>query len=231
MNQNPKLPKNEHSTIYPLGYSESIKVYESKPNVDVWNAFNSGDEIAFNYIYRMYVTVLFKYGCQMCKNQYHIQDCIQNIFIDLRRKRGQLNEVQSIKAYLFNIAMLMYAEVLNELGNSSTAATYVNFVRARPSVNMPAISNNLNYDQMFEAIRHERRVEFSFEGKVSFDLRRWGIAGKFLRSSDRWHNNIKINPQWGGNFFKFKDGKHEVFPIPQAEIDKSGGTLIQNSNW
>ena len=115
-----KLPNNEYSTNYPLGHSESIKVYESKPDVDIWNAFNSGDEIAFNYIYRMYVTVLFKYGCQMSPDHNHIQDCVQNIFIDLRRKRGQLNEVQSIKAYLFKI---LYRELIRK-SNKSKEAVY-----------------------------------------------------------------------------------------------------------
>ena len=84
---------------------------------------------------------------------------------------------------------------------------------------------------MFEAIRHKRRVEFTFEGKISFDLRRLGIAGSFLRSADRWQNIIKVNPKFGGNFFKYVDGKHDVFPIPQSEIDKSGGALIQNPKW
>ena len=84
---------------------------------------------------------------------------------------------------------------------------------------------------MFEAIRHKRRVEFTFEDKISFDLRRLGIAGSFLRSADRWQNNIKVNPKFGGNFFKYVDGKHDVFPIPQSEIDKSGGALIQNPKW
>ncbi|WP_332914576.1 RagB/SusD family nutrient uptake outer membrane protein [Algoriphagus boritolerans] len=133
--------------------------------------------------------------------------------------------------YRYAEVLLMYAEVLNELGDPSEASRYINMVRARPSVSMPPISNHLTYDEIFEAIRHERRVEFAFEGKISFDLRRWGIAGEFLRSPDRWQNNVTINPQWGGNFFKFKDGQHEVFPIPQSEIDKSGGTLIQHPNW
>lgn len=133
--------------------------------------------------------------------------------------------------YRYAEVLLMYAEVLNELGNQSEAANYVNLVRQRPSVDMPSIPSDLNYDEMFEAIRHERRVEFAFEGKISYDLRRWGIAGEFLRSPERWHNNTTINPQWGGNFFKFEDGKHEVFPIPQSEIDKSGGTLDQHPNW
>jgi len=120
MNHNPKLPNNNYSINYPLRHSESIKVYETKSDVDIWNAFNSGDEIAFNYIYRMYVTVLFKYGCQMCKDQNHLQDCIQNIFIDLRRKRGQLNEVQSIKAYLFKI---LYRELIRK-SNKSKETVY-----------------------------------------------------------------------------------------------------------
>lgn len=103
MNQNPKSPNNEHTPIYPLGHSESIKIYENKSDADIWKAFNKGDEFAFNYIYRIYVAILFRYGCQICNDQSHIQDCIQNIFIDLRRKRGSLSEVQSIKSYLFKI--------------------------------------------------------------------------------------------------------------------------------
>ncbi|WP_373520444.1 RNA polymerase sigma factor [Aquiflexum sp.] len=103
MNPNPKIPNIEHVPIYPLGHSESIKVYENKPDTDIWKAFNKGDEFAFNYIYRIYVAILFRYGCQLCNDQSHIQDCIQNIFIDLRRRRGSLSEVQSIKSYLFKI--------------------------------------------------------------------------------------------------------------------------------
>jgi hypothetical protein len=29
----------------------------------------------------------------------------------------------------------------------------------------------------------------------------------------------------------FQTGKHELFPIPQAEIDLSQGSLTQNPNW
>lgn len=119
MHPNPKYPNNEHNNIYPLGHSESIKVYESKSDLDIWNAFNNGDENAFNYIYRMYVTVLFKYGCQMYKDQNHIQDCIQNIFIDLRRKRGNLSEVQTIKAYLFKI---LYRELIRKTNKAKETA-------------------------------------------------------------------------------------------------------------
>ena len=133
--------------------------------------------------------------------------------------------------YRYAEVLLLYAEVLNELGRPADAVTYINQVRARPSVDMPALSAILNKAQVFEAIRHERRIELSFEGKIGYDLRRWGIAGEFLKSPERWQNNITINPQWGGDFFKFEDGKDEYWPIPQSEIDKSNGTLIQNPGW
>lgn len=133
--------------------------------------------------------------------------------------------------YRYAEVLLMYAEVLNETGDPVGAVGYINKVRARPSVAMPALASGLSKAQVFEAIRHERRVEFPFEGKIAYDLRRWGIAGSFLRSKERWQNDVKINPQWGGNFFKYVDGKHDIFPIPQSEIDKSGGTLVQNEGW
>jgi hypothetical protein len=59
----------------------------------------------------------------------------------------------------------MYVKVLNELGNSSEATTYVNFVRARPSFNMPATSNNLNYDEMFEQFVMKEEWDFPLKVK------------------------------------------------------------------
>lgn len=133
--------------------------------------------------------------------------------------------------YRYAEVCLMYAEVLNEMGESSTAVDWINKVRARPSVDMPPVSNSLTKAEVWEAIRHERRVELCFEGKMGYDLRRWGIAGEFLRSTDRWHNDITLNPQYGGNFFKFVDGRNELMPIPQLEIDVARGTLVQNPGY
>jgi len=133
--------------------------------------------------------------------------------------------------YRYAEVYLMYAEVLNEMGESSAAVGYINKVRARPSVAMPALPTNLTKDEIWEAIRHERRVELCFEGKEGYDLRRWGVAGAFLRSPERFQNNLILNPQFGGKFFKYVDGKDEVLPIPQLEVDKSHGTLKQNPGF
>ena len=134
--------------------------------------------------------------------------------------------------------LLWYAEVMNELGDRATAAAYVNKVRARTgtttdpnTINHDAIkqlapiSSSLSYEDMFWAIVHERRVEFAFEGKFGWDLRRWGVASQYLTDPKRWQNQVTPG------YFKYKDGKDEIFPLPQIEIDRSSGTLKQNPGY
>ncbi|TKK64217.1 RagB/SusD family nutrient uptake outer membrane protein [Ilyomonas limi] len=134
--------------------------------------------------------------------------------------------------------LLWYAEVMNELGDQATAAVYVNKVRARTGTTtdpntinksvikaLPPISSSLSYEDMFWAIVHERRVEFAFEGKFGWDLRRWGIASQYLTDPKRWQNQVTPG------YFKYKEGKDEVFPLPQIEIDRSSGTLKQNTGY
>jgi len=141
---------------------------------------------------------------------------------------GSYHTNANLILYRYAEVMLMYAEVMNELDDQETAITWINKVRARPSVDMPPVPSGLSKAEVFEAIRHERRVELCFEGKSGHDLRRWGIAKSFLTSSDRWQNDIVLNPQYSGNYFKYEDNKDELLPIPQLEIDMSQGTLVQN---
>jgi hypothetical protein len=134
--------------------------------------------------------------------------------------------------------LLWYAEVVNELGDRTTAAEYVNRVRARTATTtdpntvnkyeikpLAPVSASLSYEEMFWAIVHERRVEFAFEGKFGWDLRRWGIARQVLTDPARWQNEVTPG------YFQYKDGKDEIFPIPQLEIDRSDHVLQQNPGY
>ncbi|GAA0879248.1 sigma-70 family RNA polymerase sigma factor [Algoriphagus jejuensis] len=99
MNNNPKI--STEKAVIPLKHFETIMIYEDKTDQEIWKSFNLGDEMAFNYIYRIYVRELYRYGVQFSKDEELVKDCIQNLFIYLRRKRGELSEVVSIKAYLY----------------------------------------------------------------------------------------------------------------------------------
>lgn len=119
---------------------------------------------------------------------------------------------------------LMYAEAQNEAaGPDGSVYQQVNEVRARPGVNMAPLPPGLSQSDMRDRIRHERRVEFAMEGLRYFDLRRWGIATQKL-------NGFVPNPLAPTVTTKYED-KYEYWPIPQTEIDRNGGVLLQNPGY
>lgn len=116
MNINPK--KNPNTPIIPLPYrhAATMELFKDKTDTEIWSAFDAGDEMAFNYIYRIHAASLFGFGSQISKDPGMVQDCIQNLFIGLRRKRGSLSEVKSIKAYLFKCLQRDLIRELNKKG-------------------------------------------------------------------------------------------------------------------
>jgi starch-binding outer membrane protein, SusD/RagB family len=115
--------------------------------------------------------------------------------------------------------LLMAAEAANELGKNTEALTYLNKVRARANM---APKTTTDKDALRNEIWRERRVELAMEGLRFFDLVRQGRAGSVMRATET------------SNFVEgkgFVDGKHEYFPIPQEEIDLSGGALQQNKGY
>ncbi|MEK7253323.1 MAG: RagB/SusD family nutrient uptake outer membrane protein [Bacteroidota bacterium] len=114
--------------------------------------------------------------------------------------------------------LLLAAEALNENGKPAEALTYLNLVRkrARGTNNfiLPDITTT-DQTELREIIRHERRVELAMEQHRWFDLVRWGTAAQAMRPA-------------GKNFVA---GKHELLPVPQAEIDLSNGRLQQNQGY
>jgi hypothetical protein len=100
--------------------------------------------------------------------------------------------------------LLMAAEAHYQTGNTSKAQQLVNQVRVRAGVPGLAV-NSIN------VIYKERRFELSGEGFRFFDLVRTGQAADFIQG--------------------FIPGKHEVFPIPQVEIDLAGGSWPQNPGY
>lgn len=112
--------------------------------------------------------------------------------------------------------LLMAAEALNENDKPGDALIYLNLVRERAregnSSILPDITETRK-DQLRDIILNERRHELALEGLRFWDLVRTGKAAAILGP------------------LGFVEGKHELFPIPQTEIDISQGTLQQNPNW
>lgn len=118
MNSNPK--NQSEAIFFSLKHLETIKVFDKKPDCDIWNAFDQGDEMAFNYIYRTYVKDLFQFGSQYSRDPCLVKDSIQNLFIYLRKKRGSLSKINNIKGYLFKS---IQREIIRNIKKNATEET------------------------------------------------------------------------------------------------------------
>src|SRR6185369_15075048 len=106
---------------------------------------------------------------------------------------------KNLRLVRYGEILLIKAEVENELGDTTAAKDALNQIRARAGLGPKfAYSQSLLRD----AIYKERRVEMAFEHDRMFDLRRTGRAEAVLKALGKPY----VSP------------KHDLFPIPQAEI-------------
>ncbi|SEM29280.1 Starch-binding associating with outer membrane [bacterium A37T11] len=192
------------------------------PNTRLINAFEDGDP-------RKDVTVLYSgrinapYG-EVVPTGLPRQYWNKKVYTspDLRKQYGsRQGEWFNFRVIRYADIVLLAAEAANELGGDSNidlSLTYLESVRSRArGSNAGILPKVTSRDQstVRTAIRHERQVELGMENERFFDLVRWGI------DEDTLHAAGKTNYQT----------KNRYLPIPQPEIDKSGGVLIQNPDY
>lgn len=124
----------------------------------------------------------------------------------------ELNYLNNFRTIRYAEVLLMAAEANNRSSspNDAKARTYLNEVRRR-AFQSDSHAINASGNALYEAILQERRVELAMEGDRFFDLVRTGRAAAVLGP------------------LGFVTGKHEVFPIPQEEVQISD--LTQNPNY
>ncbi len=132
------------------------------------------------------------------------------------------DDAESNKIYIRYADVLLWkAEAFIETGKLAEAIDLINKIRerARNTPSLDGVEADLTDRPMVsdkkkvkEWLIHERRVELGFESHRFRDLKRWGLAKEVL--SDQG----------------FAD-KNYLYPIPQKDIDKSGGLLTQNPGY
>ena len=137
--------------------------------------------------------------------------------------------------------LLFKAEALIQLNRYTEALPIINQVRARAAASkaMPLAAGASDVykiaqypsfsskDYAMKALMFERRLEFGMEGPRFFDLVRWGIAEPVLNA---YLNVEKTKRDFLSNA-KFTAGRDEYYPIPQREIDFTGGLYKQNPGY
>jgi len=148
----------------------------------------------------------------------------------------------------YSEVLLVYAEALLKTNASTTdVVKYINEVRKRAfvttsKIDQPAVSRKFGQgltavseaefnatiavkitDNLLKAIKHERRVELALEGFRLYDLVRWNEYAPTMRAFYTKYGFADKGVNAGENSWPF--------PIPQTEIDRSNGVLVQNSNY
>ncbi|MEM6317846.1 MAG: RagB/SusD family nutrient uptake outer membrane protein [Bacteroidota bacterium] len=104
--------------------------------------------------------------------------------------------------------ILLYAEALNENGNTNGALTELNKIRTRAGLDGSTAATQAEIRQ---AIQDERRLEMAFEGQRWFDLVRTGTVDQEMGQS--------------------VGAQYHLFPIPISEILASFGVITQNAGY
>lgn len=142
----------------------------------------------------------------------------KEMYGDLVNDDYQINNTQDLIIFRFADILLMAAELKQD-------AECLNKVRIRAGLEPVTYSEN--------ALRNERRWELAFEGVRYYDLLRWGIAGETLDSQ----NGVEIKNDGATGRIDIGNQTARIaetggfMPIPEAEIELSGGLLEQTPGW
>lgn len=161
---------------------------------------------------------------------YTVDVSSQNIYKILGEKTGANkgnDDAASNRIFIrFADVMLWKAEALNETGDYVNAVAIINQIRTRarttttitggtaPAGTLPNRPASTDKAQIKTWLIQERRVELGFESQRFNDLKRWKLAKSVLTAA-------------GKNF----QDKNYLYPIPQGDIDKSGGSITQNAGY
>jgi starch-binding outer membrane protein, SusD/RagB family len=130
------------------------------------------------------------------------------------------NRNSGINYHIMRLAdvYLMYAEVMNNLGNNTVAAEYMNKIRRRANgfdPNVPQASVDFagaGGTSLRDAIREERFLELFGEGHRWYDIVRWKIVEEEVKK----YNVMRVTQ--GEIIYNNKD---YYYPIPLQEVDNN----------
>ncbi len=174
------------------------------PSEDLLNAYEEGDS-------RKDGTIIFRgetlYDGRFVPETVTNPRYNQKAYVDFTLENAGGDE-KNVRLSRFAEALLINAEAAFRLGMTAVAEDRLNQVRERAE--LEPITGITILD-----IWKERRLELAMEQDRIFDLRRQGRVAEVMQALG----------------YPFVEGKHELYPIPQEQIDQSGGLLVQNPGY
>ena len=139
-----------------------------------------------------------------------------NYKYDFGYKVGVPGFISDVVVLRFTDVVLLYAEALTMAAGSvqQQSLDLINQVRKRAGLGDILMKDVPTIDSFTNRILAERRSEFVWECQRYIDLKRYGKLVEKVNATGR----------------KFTDNYNRI-PIPQAEVDKMNGVLVQNPGY
>ena len=134
-----------------------------------------------------------------------------------------------------NYMVVRYADVLlskaeaiiETSGNVDVAVALINRIRTeRNDVKITALPSGLTREAAREKLRHERRIEFAFEGLYWSDIKRWKIGKSLYPLDIKDQTGSLIETKFPNGYLEF----YNLLPIPNSELSLNK-SLTQNPGW
>lgn len=149
---------------------------ESENDILLWNRFKNGDASSFVIIFRNYYSNLFNYGSKIVNDTTLVEDCIQELFIDLWRSENK-PEIVSLKAYLFSAFKFKLLKAITKASKIKNYSSEIDETGFEISREMLLINNQENEElnqKVFNAIkelspRQKEIIYLKFNQNLSYE--------------------------------------------------------------
>ncbi|GAB3650266.1 sigma-70 family RNA polymerase sigma factor [Echinicola sediminis] len=133
-----------------------MKIQEFSPSNeqvnDLWEQLIRGEKRGLEGIYRVFSKELFLYGVSIFEDQDFVQDCIQDVFIELWKYHKNLQRADNVKVYLFKA--LSYKMFRESKKKSKRSQESLDTLSEQVLVS-PSIESQLIARQVEESLRHK----------------------------------------------------------------------------
>ena len=68
-------------------------------DIELWQRFKQGDRDSFGELFRRNYSLLINYGNHLCRDHEMLEDCVQELFLEIWQSRANGN-IQSVRSYL-----------------------------------------------------------------------------------------------------------------------------------
>lgn len=167
---------------------------------------------------------------------YFVRKFLENKVKDFVTEKGDQYWIEIRYAEIMLILSEAYARGKNDYG---MAYKYLNMVRERVSVALPALATKMNDEEYLSDLQREKMCEFAFEGHRYWDLRRWNKAEDVLHGTRMTGMQIVKDEKTKALSYtlvdcdkadRFFPERYYIVPIPEFEI-RNNLDCKQDASW